>query len=162
MLDVVNLLRWPGSRADVSLDEPLDGVATTAAEAERAHGSLVAESMPDSLSITGVIQADWMGECRRCLGPARGTIDVDVQEVYERSPEEGETFALTDDRVDLAPMLSELITLTLPLAPLCGDDCQGPAPEEFPTTVEQDEPPEEPPRDPRWGALDALVFDEDD
>jgi uncharacterized protein len=161
IVDVVSLLRWPGSRTEVLLDAGLTGVATSAAEARRLHGSLTAESMPDSLTVAGIIQADWIGECRRCLGEAEGTVDVDVQEIYERQPVDGETFELTDDRVDLEPMLSELVTLTLPLAPLCGDDCLGPAPEDFPANVERDEEGAEPEGDPRWAALDALVFDED-
>ncbi len=161
VVDVVNLLRWPGSRVEVSLDEPL-AAATSAAHASRLHGSLIAESMPDSLTITGDLVADWSGECRRCLGEATGTVDVDVQEIYERKPEEGETFELTDDKVDLEPMLTELVTLTLPLAPLCGEDCLGPAPDEFPATVEADPSEEEEPKgDPRWAALDALTFEED-
>jgi uncharacterized metal-binding protein YceD (DUF177 family) len=56
--------------------------------------------------------------------------------------------------------------LTLPLAPLCSDDCKGPAPDVFPAVIEGDEVPAEPaapsgeaPADPRWAALDGLRFD---
>jgi uncharacterized protein len=58
------------------------------------------------------------------------------------------------------------VLLTLPLAPLCGDDCKGPAPEAFPAVVEDDavpsgagDAPPDAPADPRWAALDALHFD---
>ena len=53
--------------------------------------------------------------------------------------------------------------MDLPLAPLCGPDCRGPAPEDFPATVEGEGAGEgegdEPAGDPRWAALDELRFD---
>ncbi len=48
--------------------------------------------------------------------------------------------------------------LALPLAPLCAEGCLGPAPDEFPTGQPSAEA--EPPRDPRWAALDDLSFED--
>jgi uncharacterized protein len=162
VVDVVTMLRWPGSQITVLVDEPVVDLETTAAAGHRIHGTLTAESISDSLSITGTLALDWLGECRRCLGDAQGTVDVDIREIYERTPVEGETFLLTDDRLDLGPMINELSLLTLPLAPLCGDDCLGPAPDDFPATIEAERSgeDEQPSGDPRWAALDAIVFDE--
>ena len=62
-------------------------------------------------------------------------------------------------------MLQELILLALPLTPLCSHDCRGPLPEEYPAgspggqSVEQDI---DPPIDPRWEALGALTFEENE
>lgn len=161
VVDVVNLLRWPGSQAVAQLDEPMSDLATSAAAASHVRGALVVDAMSDSLSVTGELTVDWQGDCRRCLGDAEGSCTVDFQEIFERRPVEGETFQLTDDTVDLEPMVRELVMLGLPLAPLCGDDCRGPAPEAFPALPEVDEEPT-PSGDPRWAALDALVFDDDD
>ncbi|HEY4376689.1 MAG TPA: YceD family protein, partial [Acidimicrobiales bacterium] len=70
---------------------------------------------------------------------------------------DGETFPLEGDHLDLGPMVHDTVLLALPLAPLCGPDCLGPAPDEFPTTVAADpDGPAEPARDPRWAALDDL------
>jgi len=60
------------------------------------------------------------------------------------------------------------VLLALPLAPLCTEDCRGPAPELFPTRVEgEGEEPEEeegpgPISDPRWAALAELDFEPGD
>lgn len=114
--------------------------------------------MADSLSVIGSLNVTWVGECRRCLEPTEGVTPIDVQEIYERDPTEGETYTLPKDRLDLEPMVRELVLLGLPLAPLCGAECAGPAPGEFPATVES-ETDEEPRIDPRWAALDQVVFD---
>jgi uncharacterized protein len=68
----------------------------------------------------------------------------------------GETWPLTSDEIDLEPVVREAVLLALPLAPLCDEGCLGPAPERFPATVEDGDVAEEPPRDPRWAALDQL------
>ena len=117
--------------------------------------------------MTGTLHVSWVGECRRCLEPTGGVADVDVREIYERSAVEGETFELDGDQVDLEPMAREQVLLALPLAPLCDDACVGPAPDQFPATVERDahEPDgddDRPAGDPRWAALDALNFDDDE
>ena len=55
-------------------------------------------------------------------------------------------------------MVRDAVLLALPLAPLCGDDCRGPAPEAFPTGVGDDDRPG-PLADPRWAALAELDFE---
>jgi uncharacterized protein len=131
-------------------------------------GSLVVESMSDSLSVTGNLAAAWRGDCRRCLGEAEGVTETDVAEIYERRPVDGETYLLEGDVVDLAPMVREQMLLSLPLAPLCDDGCDGPDPDRFPSIVSvpdvegaDDAAEPEPAGDPRWAALDALRFDDD-
>ena len=159
VVDTVALLRWPGTQCEVIVDERPTELATSVARAAHITGTLVVESMADSLSVTGTVAAHWEGTCRRCLEDTTGSVDVEIQEIFERQPVEGETYPLPDNQVDLGPMLEEQVVLTLPLAPLCADDCAGPAPETFPTAVESDEEPE-PTGDPRWAALDALEFDD--
>ena len=73
---------------------------------------------------------------------------------------DGETYPIEGDDVDLEPVIRDGVLLHLPLAPLCREDCAGPAPESFPALVVPDAPAE-PPRDPRWAALDALHLEDD-
>ena len=95
---------------------------------------------------------------------APGLTLVALSPVYETRPVEGETWPLVGDQIDVGPLLHDTALLALPLAPLCDDDCQGPAPDQFPAVAPgADEEPEadpEPdgavPRDPRWAALDDL------
>lgn len=135
---------------------PPPGVVTLDLEAEAVGGGAVVE---------GSLEAVWTGVCRRCLEPVEGVARAEVREVFEEHPTEGETYPLGADEVDLTPMVRDAVLLALPLAPLCGDDCRGPAPDAFPTgqaeALDQDEgasPPET--RDPRWAALDQLRLEE--
>ena len=58
------------------------------------------------------------------------------------TPTEGETYPLDGEQVDLEPLVRDAVLLALPLAPLCADDCPGPAPEAFPTgPADTEEPP---------------------
>lgn len=119
------------------------------------------ESISEGVVLTGAVTVPWAGECRRCLEPVTGVASAEVREVFETKPVDGETWPLVNDQVDVGPLLHDTALLALPLAPLCREDCPGPAPERFPTTVEADDEPEPeadagPPRDPRWAALDDL------
>jgi uncharacterized protein len=86
--------------------------------------------------------------------------------VYEPHPTPGETYPIDGDDLDLEPLVRDAVLLHLPLAPLCREDCRGPAPEVFPAVVAgegeggpDDETDDGPPRDPRWAALDVLRGD---
>ncbi len=121
------------------------------------------ESISEGVVLTGSVSVPWVGACRRCLTDVAGVASVDVREVYETVPVDGETWPLVNDQIDVGPLLHDTALLALPLAPLCRDDCQGPAPDQFPTVAaSQDQPPsaapgeDEPARDPRWAALDDL------
>ena len=46
--------------------------------------------------------------------------------MFEADPtDEGETYPLDGDQIDLEPMVRDAVLLELPLGPLCGDDCAG-------------------------------------
>lgn len=138
---------------------------------------LVIESVLDGVVVSGTLVAPWSGECRRCLEPIHGTVDLDVREVFEAHHTPGETYPIDGDHIDLNPLVHDAVLLGLPLTPLCRPDCPGPDPERFPTTVEADDtaagegggPAAPPPGseahtarsgDPRWAALDALRFED--
>lgn len=162
-----DLRRHLGTRREVRASVDLPELATSVAAVvpgEPVEVDLVLESIPQGVSVSGTVRARWVGECRRCLEEVVGTAEVDVKEVFERTPTEGETWPLDPDEIDLEPVVREAVLLALPLAPLCREDCQGPDPERFPAVVESEdgaaEEPEEPPRDPRWAALDELDLGE--
>jgi uncharacterized protein len=161
---VTELRRHLGARREVRASVELPGLATSTAsvvDQEPVEVDLVIESIPQGVSVSGTVRARWVGQCRRCLEDVVGDLDVDVKEIFERSPVEGETWPLTSDEIDLEPVVREAILLALPLAPLCDEGCLGPAPERFPAVVEDEDDEDdagdsEPPRDPRWAALDQL------
>ena len=126
-----------------------------------------AMAMAGGIELTGEIGFDWYGECRRCLGEVHGHQTVRFREIAQREPVDDEIFPIEGDLLDLEPLVRELVLASLPLAPLCAEDCVGPDPDRFPTTTEDDvaaeaaevEAASEPARDPRWAALDELRFD---
>ena len=77
------------------------------------------------LVLTGNVHAPWTGECRRCVGVAEGSIDIEVREIFEPKPTEGETYPLTGEVIDIEPMIREVIMLELPVAVTCKEDCAG-------------------------------------
>lgn len=176
VLVVADLLRRPGSRREVHLPVVLDGLAISASHVDPGAAidvDVVVESLSSSIVVAGTVSAPWTGACRRCLADAHGVTRADVREVFEARPTEGETYPLIGDHIDLEPMVRDAVLLSLPLAPLCRDDCPGPAPDSVVVVTPGSEPVDggddagdgegaggPPSGDPRWAALDQLTFDE--
>lgn len=176
-IDITPHKRQPGTqRPFVERVAGLEGIELPSVEvsADVVDCDLNLEIVGEQLTATGTLSTRWTGPCRRCLEPMGETVTADVQEVFELEPVEGETYRREKDYVDLRPMVIEALVLALPVAPLCGDDCVGPAPDLFPTSVAaapragsgsttgaDGGDHSDAPADPRWAALDGLVFDED-
>jgi uncharacterized protein len=161
-IGISELRRRPGNRQHVErtvrLGEAATSTATVSAPGD-VELDLHMESLTDGVTVTGVVRVPWTGECRRCLEPTSGVIDAEVLEVYKDHPDDGEILGIDGDTLDLGPVVHDAAVMALPVAPLCREDCPGPDPDAFPVrTVDESA---EPPRDPRWGALDELRFDSD-
>jgi len=172
VIGIADLRRSPGTRRKVERSVELKGLGITTAvvpEGSEIGLELTLETMLPGLVASGTITVPWEGECRRCLTPVRAESIVEVREIFDPRPIDGETYPLGEDLVNLEPMIRDAVLLALPLAPLCGPDCLGPAPDLFPTGVfiDADADPDgdpdgdavEPPADPRWAALADLNFD---
>ena len=131
---------------------------------------LEAEARGAEVVVTGSVRAGWSGDCRRCLEPVVGEVDLRVHEVMasdepgRSAPEAGDAdvYLLGGDEADLEPVVRDAVLLALPLSPLCADDCVGPDPEWLPSAGSPLEMGDGPVGDPRWAALDVLRFDESD
>src|SRR5690349_285219 len=126
LVNVVELRRSVGNQREFHQEVELDDVALVSAR----------------VALGSTLHVDLV------LEPVSGGLAVDVAEVFEDRPTEGETYPIDGDTIDLEPMVRELTVLALPVNPLCSDDCAGPVPEAFPVVVESDD--DEPPADPRW------------
>lgn len=165
LVSVTEIRRHLGSRLAVSRAIEANGMGLS--DVRVLDGSPITltgelESISEGVVLTGSVAVPWEGECRRCLVPVTGTAEIDVREVYETHPVDGETWPMEQDHIDVGPLLHDTALLALPLAPLCRDDCAGPAPETYPTApvVGDEAVADEPPRDPRWAALDDLHLDD--
>jgi uncharacterized protein len=165
-IGVIELRRRPGTERELSISTPVEGLAITTAHVPADSAvSLegVLEAIEGAITLSARITAPWEGECRRCLDPVTGLLELDVSEVFEAHPTEGETYPIEGDDLDVEPVVRDAVLLHLPLAPLCRPDCPGPAPDAFPTSVEGSEGAAheagERPPDPRWAGLEQLKFD---
>lgn len=164
VVNVADLLPHPGATRHVDREALLDGLAISAssvAPGEPVTVDVDLQAVNDGIVVKGHVRTRWEGECRRCLKIARGVVDAEVHEIYERKPIEGETRLLEDVIVDLTELARDSVLLELPLAPLCKADCGGLCPscgadkndlEDCGCVLEV--------KDERWAALDDLKFDE--
>jgi uncharacterized protein len=85
------------------------------------------ESVMEGVLVTAHLHAPLAAECGRCLEPVSRALDVDVAELfgYEPDPDDDEMLLLDGDLVDLEPVLRDAVVLSLPLNPICAEDCAG-------------------------------------
>ena len=158
-IDVVELRRKLATRRSFQREATVPDLvvgSTFVPEDEPVRVDLELESVSDGVVVSGTVHATWEGECRRCLEPIRGTLDVDVHEVFMGTGDPDEIYLIAGDEIDLRPMVRDAVVLNLPVAPLCRPECRGPDPERYPALVEGDEGPV----DDRWAALSELRFKE--
>jgi uncharacterized protein len=96
------------------------------------HLRLRLESVMEGVLVSGEISAPLVGSCARCLEPIEDTLSLDVQELYayqgsttEATSEEDEVRLVEGDFLDLEPMVRDTVVLSLPLSPVCDEDCGG-------------------------------------
>ena len=122
------------------------------------------ESVMEGILVSGTARAPLTGECSRCLGALRATVDVELQQLFvypelhsDASLTESDDIGeLDDDRLDLEPAVRDAVVLALPLSPHCREDCPGLCPicgelrADLPADYAHDA------SDNRWAALAAL------
>ena len=140
--------------------------------------AVVLDQVSEGVMVTGTVGCGWRGECARCLNVVDGAATAEVGELFEPRPTEGESYPLSDDHVDLTPMVRDAILLELPIAAI-----RCPHPEPCPHLPEEliarldgggddgtdaDSDGEDVGAsagrdlaDPRWAALDQVRFDDD-
>jgi uncharacterized protein len=129
---VARLLRTPGSRRAVQFEAVIPELSITSCrvpEGEPVSVDFMLESVSGAILVTGTVTAPFEGECRRCLGTARGTIRAEVRELVGREPDPETEYLLSGDVLDLEPIVHDACILELPLAPLCTTSCLGLCPE---------------------------------
>ncbi len=164
---ITELRRRPGTQRPVVVQTPIPGLAITAAQvpddADLAIDLILESVEGTAITARGTVGVPWVAECRRCLDVVSGAMVVEVREVYEVHPRDGETYPIDVDEIDLEPVVRDAVLLNLPISPLCRPDCEGPVPDDLPVILPGELPASEgddgPPKDPRWAVLDDLKFD---
>ena len=166
VVNVADLVNRPGARRRERLEARLPGVVQVVDTFLRTEVPIVIDTLlewvSDGLLASGTVEGAWEAPCRRCLKPSDGEMRVEFQELFEANPRDGESYRLGHDSIDLEPLAREALTLDLPLAPLCREDCRG-----LCSTCGADLnlgdcgcPPAA--ADPRWAALDVLRLSADE
>ncbi len=166
VIGITRLRKAPGSVVRFELlgrISDLKVAASRVSEDEDIAVAGTAESVHGGILITATISTRWNGECRRCLEPAFGELEISVRELFERAEpgstpsSEGDTYPYTGDFIDLQDMVKDQIVLELPLAPVCKADCKGLCPS---CGADLNLGPcgcEKTTKDPRWSVLDVLA-----
>jgi uncharacterized protein len=118
------------------------------------------ESVTEGVYVSGTVSAPLSGECSRCLDALTDHLTVDSGELFayphsvtDETTDDDELPRVVDEHVDVEQTVRDALVLTLPLAPLCADDCPGLCPEcgERRADLAPDHGHER--LDPRWAAL---------
>lgn len=158
IVNVVELLRWPGSTKDVD-------ISVAYADFDFGNEQIVdqpiqvtvhLESLSTGIMVNGSAGAEFVAECRRCLKPLREHVDVAISELYQQVLEDPDAYAIENDQINLLPMVRENILLSVPVGPLCSPDCPGFCPECGVDLSEGECGCRREVSDPRWAALEAL------
>ena len=129
---VLDLMRRPGSQRRVITVVNLDGLVvgdSSISPRSAIEVSMTCESQSDSITVMGSVSAPWAATCRRCLTPVAHWLTIQADEIFDKRSEDGDSYPLEIDFIDLEPMVRDLILLELPIAPVCRDDCAGLCPE---------------------------------
>lgn len=136
VLDTRPLGRRPGSMKQYHLSVPVDvpmGIEVLAVPtgAEIAM-DIRLESVSEGVLVSGVATGIALGECARCLTDIEVPVRADLRELYAypdsttaATTDDDEILRLIDDLIDLEPLVRDEIVLTMPLAPVCREDCPG-------------------------------------
>lgn len=126
------LLRRPGTTRDLSLivSASLFGFDDSRiADDSNVDVKLHLESLTDGIVVRGELGGHWRLQCRRCLRQVDDESVANVEELYQRVPDNPDAYPLIGEQLDLQPMVRELVLLSLPESPLCRADCPGICPQ---------------------------------
>jgi uncharacterized protein len=132
------------------------------------------ESVTEGVLASANLFAVAKGECIRCLDPVEVEVDRSFQELYRyESPTGGkhkgkrhkneeddldidDELQMDGDYIDLDIPIRDAIVLSLPINPLCSEDCQGLCPECGAKWAQLPEDHAHQVIDPRWAGLEGL------
>ena len=126
------------------------------------------ESVLEGVLATGTAYLGVDAECARCLEPLHWQEEVEFSELFvypatdargsvvEEPADDDPQPMVVDECIDLESTLRDAVVLSLPLAPVCREDCGGLCPD---CGVRLDDAPGHAHQstDPRWSALAGLL-----
>jgi uncharacterized protein len=128
-VDVRDLLGQPGASRQVTVTEPVEGLATEMARVPPeapVRVDVLLESVVEGILVSGPVSGEISYRCARCLKPFTEGFTVEVTELFTAGPrDEDEAYPLGKGTLDLEPMIRDAVVLSMPFSPLCRPDCLG-------------------------------------
>jgi len=128
-LNVHDLMHRPGNMRELEIDEvlaePLGDAAMVVPKGANVELDVRLESVHEGILATGEVFTEAVGECSRCLDPLKTAVEVDFQELFAYSGSGEDDFTVTDEQIDLEPVIRDAVVLSLPFQPVCKPDCLG-------------------------------------
>jgi len=94
------------------------------------------ESVSEGVLVTGTVRAETSGQCARCLDPITGEVNLFLTELFaypdsetDQTTDDEDVERIVDEQVALEQTIIDAVATTLPLSPLCREDCPGLCPE---------------------------------
>ena len=121
------------------------------------------EALHDGLLASADVVTVAVGECGRCLIDMELPVQVEIRElfaysaVFEYSGTEAFEYAISNDTLDLEPVIRDAVVLSLPFQPICQEDCLGLCPQCGVRLLDDPGHKHEAEVDPRWAALSDLA-----
>jgi uncharacterized protein len=136
-VDVRELLQAPAAHRHVHLSRQLDDARTDVAAVDPDVPVTVdaeIENVMDGLLVTGHVEATIRTECVRCLTDVTQRLDVEVRELFARTPADADAsepgYAVLGGAIlPLDTMVRDALVLAFPPAPRCRPDCAGLCPQ---------------------------------
>ena len=136
VLDTRELGRQPGSqksyRREMAAPAQLGLDMIGVPEGAPLDVSVRLEAVTEGVLATGTVIAPLAGVCGRCLIDFTDTAEIEFMELFayrdsstDETTDEDEVPRLDRDRLDLEPVVRDAVVLSLPLTPLCQQDCGG-------------------------------------
>lgn len=127
LVQVSDLLGDPGAAREESGALDLSITLTNAAVDDTAQIQVRLRSLTDGIVARGVVTVPVDLTCKRCLTTWIETQEIPFEQVYRRHPDDADDeLPLVDGHsIDLEPAVHDEVSLALPAAPVCREDCLG-------------------------------------
>ncbi len=90
------------------------------------RGSVLLIRTAPGIYIQGKLKGDHPAECVRCLTEFPQTLTADIKQLYDFPAEPASEFAVAETGIlDLAPLVRELMLISMPIRALCRPNCKG-------------------------------------
>lgn len=131
VIDVADLVHRPGAGKAINFAVPVEGLKGVLGRIEDGDPvelDLSAESVREGVWVFGDVAGTLHLQCSRCLVEYEQRFEKQVDEIFYYDPDMAEardSYAVTDNHLDLEPMIRDAVVLDIPTHPVHSEACKG-------------------------------------